>query len=135
MTYETKADAVVTASGGDAVFDAAAAVAALRAEVKQDLGALARRVTGAPLLAAGRSGGGSAFAESYLRKGAEQGFEMKRMSVSTGAEGGLAVPVEIDQRIETALKQISPVRAIADVVKIGSANYRKLVAVGGVAFH
>lgn len=133
MTYETKADAVVTASGGDAVFDAAAAVAALRAEVKQDLGALARRVTGAPLLAAGRSGGGSAFAESYLRKGAEQGFEMKRMSVSTGAEGGLAVPVEIDQRIETALKQISPVRAIADVVKIGSANYRKLVAVGGVA--
>lgn len=135
MGYETKADAVVTASEGEAVgFDAMSAISALRGEVKQDMEAVMRRIAGRPALAVpGRAGRSTAFADAYLRKGADQGFEVKRLTVSNGAEGGLAVPAEIDQRIETTLKSISPVRAIADVVKIGSANYRKLVAVGGVA--
>lgn len=131
MRYETKADAVVTAAETD---DVREALAALRTEVKQDLDAFARRVVSAPPVA-GRDGGArsSAFAESYLRKGVEAGFESKRLSVGVGGEGGLAIPMEIDQRIEAQLKQISPVRAIADVVKVGSSNFRKLVAAGGVA--
>jgi HK97 family phage major capsid protein len=135
MRYETKADAVVTAAGSDDVQnDLRGELAALRTEVKQDLDAFARRVVSAPP-AAGRDGGGqgSAFAETYLRKGVEAGFESKRLSVGVGGEGGLAIPMEIDQRIEAQLKQISPIRAIADVVKVGSSSFRKLVAAGGVA--
>jgi HK97 family phage major capsid protein len=140
MTYETKADAVVTAAETEAAVVAPAAAVraeldALRLEVKQDLDQLSRRVvSAAPMAAAGRAGGAATgFADGYLRKGIEAGFESKRLSVGIAAEGGLAVPLEIDQRIETTLKLISPIRALADVVKVGSANYRKLVAAGGVA--
>ena len=140
MTYETKADAVVTAAETEAAVVAPAAAVraeldALRLEVKQDLDQLSRRVvSAAPMAAAGRAGGAATgFADGYLRKGIEAGFETKRLSVGIAAEGGLAVPLEIDQRIETTLKLISPIRALADVVKVGSANYRKLVAAGGVA--
>jgi phage major capsid protein, HK97 family len=58
---------------------------------------------------------------------------VKRFTISTGSEGGLAVPLEIDQQIEMQLRSLSPIRQIATVVKVGSANYRKLVAVGGFA--
>ena len=140
MTYETKADAVVTAAETEAAVVAPAAAVraeldALRLEVKQHLDQLSRRVvSAAPMAAAGRAGGAATgFADGYLRKGIEAGFETKRLSVGIAAEGGLAVPLEIDQRIETTLKLISPIRALADVVKVGSANYRKLVAAGGVA--
>ena len=132
MAYETKADAVVTAAETPADFNAG--LEALRAEVKQDLQAMSRRVIGAPMLAASfEKKGESVFGGSYLRKGIEAGLETKRLSMGVAAEGGLAVPMEIDQRIETTLKQVSPIRQIADVVKVGSSSYRKLVAVGGVA--
>lgn len=141
MTYETKADAVVTAAEWplatpgttDTLRDE---LKALRLDVKQDLAQLSRRMASQPPLAAGSRGAAAHrgdFADAYLRKGIETGFETKRMSVGIAGEGGLAVPLEIDERIETTLKIISPIRAIADVVKVGSANYRKLVAAGGVA--
>jgi len=47
------------------------------------------------------------------------------------AAGGYAVPEELDQAIERTLSAISPIRAIANVVKVGSAGYRKLVTTGG----
>jgi len=132
MTYETKADAVVTAA--ETQPDVRAELEALRLEVKQDLDRLSRHVVSErPRMAAGGAVARQGFADSYLRKGLEEGFETKRLSIGVANEGGLAVPLEIDQRIEAALKTISPIRTIADVVRIGSANYRKLVAVGGVA--
>ncbi len=133
MVYETKADAVVTAAETmDAGF--ISGLDALRAEVKQDMKALSRRFAGSPVLAnTALTIERSAFGDSYLRKGIEAGLETKRLSMGVAAEGGLAVPLEIDQRIEMTLKQVSPIRSIADVVKVGSANYRKLVAVGGFA--
>lgn len=110
----------------------------LRAELKSELAGLGRRVAAQaqPPLAAGGRGGdlaARAFVDGYLRKGMEAGFEQKRMSIGVAAEGGLAVPQELDQRIETTLATLSPVRSIANVVRVGSANYRKLVAVGGFA--
>ena len=41
------------------------------------------------------------------------------------------MPREIDAQIDTLLKAVSPIRAIANVVKVGSAGYRKLVTTGG----
>ena len=136
MGYETKAAAVVTAAdaptfAGDEALRGE--LDALRTELKQDLDGLSRRLVSMPPLMGGAAGRSTAFGDAYLRKGMEAGFESKRMSVGVGGEGGLAVPLEIDQRIETTLKQISPIRALADVVKVGSANYRKLVASGGFA--
>jgi HK97 family phage major capsid protein len=75
----------------------------------------------------------AAFVDRYLRQGLEAGVEMKSFSGATGAAGGYAVPREIDQQIDHLLKAISPIREIANVVRTGSAGYRKLVTSGGVA--
>src|SRR3546814_7932488 len=53
-------------------------------------------------------------------------------SGASGAAGGYAVPREIDQIIDATLKGISPIRAIANVVRTGTAGYRKLVTSGGI---
>jgi len=74
----------------------------------------------------------AAFTERYLRRGIEAGVELKSFSGATGGSGGYAVPREIDRMIETTLKSISPIRAVANVVRTGSAGYRKLVTTGGV---
>ena len=73
----------------------------------------------------------SPFVESYLRRGVEAGVELKAMVGTSDAAGGYAVPEEIDAAIDRALTAISPIRAIANVVKVGSAGYRKLVTTGG----
>lgn len=74
----------------------------------------------------------AAFTERYLRRGIEAGVELKSFSGASGGAGGYAVPREIDEMIEVALKAISPIRAVANVVRTGSAGYRKLVTTGGV---
>ncbi|OJY67478.1 MAG: phage capsid protein [Sphingobium sp. 66-54] len=74
----------------------------------------------------------AAFTERYLRRGVEAGVELKSFSGASGGAGGYAVPREIDEMIEVALKAISPIRAVANVVRTGSAGYRKLVTTGGM---
>ncbi|MGE0179927.1 MAG: phage major capsid protein, partial [Sphingomonas sp.] len=73
----------------------------------------------------------SPFVERYLRKGVEAGVELKAFEGTSDAAGGYAVPREIDERIERTLAAISPIRAIASVVRVGSSGYRKLVTRGG----
>jgi HK97 family phage major capsid protein len=84
-----------------------------------------------PILTGGRAVDPTraAFVDGYLRRGNE--VELKSVVGTTGADGGFAVPREIDQVIDATLKSISPIRAIANVVKVGSAGYRKLVTTGG----
>lgn len=84
-----------------------------------------------PMLAGGRPLGSAAF-EGFLRAGSG-GVETKAMSGASDAAGGYAVPEEIDARIDATLKAVSPIRAIANVVKVGSSGYRKLIASGGIA--
>jgi HK97 family phage major capsid protein len=83
-----------------------------------------------PLLAGGSGAFGGAAFESFVRAG-HGGVETKAMSGATDAAGGYAVPREIDAAIDETLASISPIRAIANVVKVGSAGYRKLVTTGG----
>jgi len=83
-----------------------------------------------PALAGARADAGrSAFVDGYLRRGSE--LELKSFDATTGADGGFAVPREIDAQIDATLKAISPIRSIANVVQVGSAGYRKLVTTGG----
>ncbi|RIA37864.1 HK97 family phage major capsid protein [Hephaestia caeni] len=81
-----------------------------------------------PVLSGAREPSGAAF-EGFLRSGAS--VEMKSFSGASSDSGGYAIPKEIDAAIDATLKAVSPIRAIANVVKVGSAGYRKLVTTGG----
>ncbi len=70
----------------------------------------------------------AAFA-GFVRAGTT--LEMKAFTGVTGDAGGFAVPREIDAEIARVLTGASPIRAIANVVKVGSAGYRKLITTGG----
>ncbi|RYD81286.1 MAG: phage major capsid protein, partial [Sphingomonadales bacterium] len=83
-----------------------------------------------PMLMGGRPVASAAF-DTFLRSGG--GVEMKALSGASDAAGGYAVPEEIDALIDATLKSISPIRAIANVVTVGSSGYRKLVTSGGLA--
>jgi HK97 family phage major capsid protein len=107
-------------------------VALLREEMAQLKARIdAQAVASARPALAGARGEKSAFVENYLRKGLESGTEMKALSAASDAAGGYAVPEELDSTIDRLLNEISPIRAIANVVKVGSAGYRKLVAKSG----
>ena len=68
---------------------------------------------------------------SFLRTGETGG--LKSFSGAVTSDGGFAVPREIDSVIDATLKTISPIRRIANVVRVGTAGYRKLVTQNGVA--
>ncbi|GIX17689.1 MAG: phage capsid protein [Rhodothalassiaceae bacterium] len=77
-----------------------------------------------------------AFLDGYVRRGLERPLkELEAKALSTGvpAEGGYAVPEEIDRRIAALARELSPIRAHATVVQVGSGDFRKLVAIGAPA--
>lgn len=108
-------------------------VAELKAELETLKSRIAAGVIAAqrPALDGVKSASASAFVDGYVRRGIESGLETKAIGSSTDALGGYAVPREIDEVIDSTLAAISPIRSIANVVKVGSAGYRKLIAVGG----
>ncbi|WP_379923173.1 phage major capsid protein [Erythrobacter sp. R86502] len=71
------------------------------------------------------------FVDGYLRRGRET--ELKSISGISPADGGYAVPRQIDAIIAAELVNISPIRAIAQVVQTGTSGYRKLVSTSGIA--
>lgn len=75
----------------------------------------------------------AAFYEGFIRKGRVQGLEAKALNSLDGEDGGYAIPQELDRELEKRLRLLSPVRADARVVSIGSSRYKKLVNVGGIA--
>ena len=109
-------------------------VAQLREEMAQMKARIdAQAIASARPALSGAKAERSPFVESYLRKGLESGVELKALAGTSDAAGGYAVPEEIDAAIDRLLTSISPIRAIANVVKVGSAGYRKLVTSGGTA--
>jgi len=76
------------------------------------------------------------FINGFVRKGNEAGLkdlQVKAMSIGTPADGGYAVPEEIDRAIEKLARDMSPVRSVAKVVTTGTSDYKKLVNVNGIA--
>jgi HK97 family phage major capsid protein len=131
MTYETKADAI------EAVFeatpDSGAEIIQLRAEMARLSTLVTARGLPRPALAGAKADAATpAFAENYLRHGTLPGDGIKAASIGIGPKGGVAVPVEIDAVIDRVLRAASPIRSIAQVVDVGSANYRKLITTSGV---
>ena len=108
-------------------------VVALKAELEALKGRVAAGAIAAlrPALDGVKSAESASFIDQYLRRGIDSGLELKAIGSSTDAIGGYAVPREIDELIDRTLTAISPIRAIANVVKVGSAGYRKLISTGG----
>ncbi|MFA7604174.1 MAG: phage major capsid protein [Novosphingobium sp.] len=126
----------------DASFDlvarqdaADAAIGTLRSDIDDVKTRLDRvaRAAARPVLAGAASASPEVkgFVDGYLRQGREA--ELKSLSGAAPADGGYAVPREIDAAIAVRLKTLSPIRAIAQVVQTGSAGYRKLISTGGTA--
>jgi HK97 family phage major capsid protein len=113
--------------------EAEQAIVALRGEVDEMKGRLDRlgRAARAPLAGAEKSLEVKGFVDGYLRHGREN--EVKSIQGSVPADGGYAVPREIDAAIARQMTEVSPIRQIAQVVQVGSAGYRKLVTLGGTA--
>jgi len=131
--YEVKADPLEAsfdeAGRSDQVAELRAEMGALKARVDAQAVAAAR-----PALSGAKAEGSperKAFVDAYLRKGIKEGVELKSFIGTSDSTGGYAVPREIDAAIDAVLKSISPIRRIANVVKVGSAGYRKLVTTGG----
>jgi HK97 family phage major capsid protein len=113
-----------------------AAVTALRGDVDEVKSRLDRvaRAAARPLIEGGAPGASlevKSFVQGYLRSGRET--ELKSLSGAVASDGGYAVPREIDALISARLKNISPIRSIAQVVQTGTAGYRKLITTGGTA--
>ena len=119
---------------GDAAVMGLEAISALRADVeglRARVDATGIRASRLPLdgVKSSFDPARAAFVERYLRRGID--VELKSFTGATGPEGSFAIPHEIDAMIDATLATISPIRAIANVVRTGSAGYRKLIAVGG----
>jgi HK97 family phage major capsid protein len=134
-TSEEKTMLEVKADALEASFEAFEREDEALGELREELAQLKARMD-AQAVAAARpalsvKGEASPFVEKYLRKGLEAGVELKAVTGVSDAAGGYAVPEEIDAAIDRLLTSVSPIRAIANVVKVGSAGYRKLVTSGG----
>lgn len=72
----------------------------------------------------------------WLRKGQDAGLEeleAKALNVTTSADGGYAVPEELDRTILDLSRNSSPIRALANVIQVSTGDYKKLVNVHGLA--
>ncbi len=136
LDIETKADAL---TGSFDIVERQeahdAAIAALRSEVEEVKGRIekAGRAAVRPMLGgavdAGRDLAG--FIDGYVRTGRET--ELKALSGTVGADGGFAIPQQIDAMIARRLVEISPIRGLASVVRTGTSGFRRLVSTGGAA--
>jgi HK97 family phage major capsid protein len=77
----------------------------------------------------------SAF-DGYVRKGETANLtalEQKALSVGTDADGGYLVPKETERAVNTALKNVSPIRSIAGVRQVSGSVYKVPFATTGAA--
>jgi len=92
---------------------------------------------GRPSLGGAANGGSSehksAF-EAYVRRGQDTaiaGLDQKSLSIATDSDGGYLVPHETEAAINTSLRDISPIRAIAGVRQVSGSVFKKPFAITG----
>ncbi len=72
----------------------------------------------------------------YMRSGESVGLkalEEKALSAGSGPDGGYLVPLPAEREILRRMASISPIRSIASVREISTANFRKAFSVSGPA--
>lgn len=135
---------------GEATGDQEAKLAAIQKDVaaaldlKKEIERIESKANLAGLLGGGGGQGNpdkaaykAAFFDRFVRKGQDgadlKALEAKAMSIGTGADGGFAVPEDLDRTIEKLQRDLSPVRQVANVVRVGTSDYKKLVNKNGIA--
>lgn len=72
--------------------------------------------------------------DNFMRKGAEDGLaqlEQKALGTTADADGGFAVPEELDRNILELERDMSPMRAVCNQITVSSDDYKRLVNLGG----
>lgn len=72
----------------------------------------------------------------FVRKGNDSGLrelEAKALTIGTAADGGYALPEQIDAMVQKKVVDISPIRGIATVVQVSTNDYKRLIDVRGTA--
>ncbi|HEX5998050.1 MAG TPA: phage major capsid protein, partial [Hyphomicrobiaceae bacterium] len=74
--------------------------------------------------------------DAYVRSGDTtqlRALEAKALSVGTDADGGYLVPDELERTVNRGLRDISPIRAIAQVRRVSGSVYKKPFAIADAA--
>jgi HK97 family phage major capsid protein len=94
----------------------------------------ARPHLGGPALRSGAALQHKAAFDGYVRKG-EAGslrdLEAKALSVGSDPDGGYLVPDELERAVNRAVKDVSPIRAIAGIRQVSGSVYKKPFAIAG----
>ncbi len=94
----------------------------------------ARPHLGGPTLRPGVNLQHKAAFDAYVRKGDAtplRDLESKALSVGTDADGGYLVPDELERAVNRAVRNVSPIRAIAGIRQVSSSVYKKPFAITG----
>lgn len=70
----------------------------------------------------------------FLRKGSDDGLadlQQKAVQVAVEADGGYAVPEELDRTLLQLMKDESPMRRVCNTITVSTSDYKKLVNLGG----
>lgn len=68
---------------------------------------------------------------AFMRKGDASKIETKAVNTGTDADGGFAVPEELDRSILELERDMSPMRQVCSVMSVSTPDYKKLVNTGG----
>ena len=72
--------------------------------------------------------------DGYIRKGEAahlRDLESKALSVGSDPDGGFLVPDELERAVNRAVKDVSPIRAIAGIRQVSGSVYKKPFAISG----
>lgn len=70
----------------------------------------------------------------FVRKGVDTGLgelQAKALQIGVDADGGYAVPEELDRNIIELLRDESPMRQVCNQITVGTPDYKRLVSLGG----
>lgn len=67
----------------------------------------------------------------FIRKGDESILATKALNTGTDADGGFAVPEELDRQILELERDMSPMRQVCNQISVSTPDYKKLVNLGG----
>lgn len=67
----------------------------------------------------------------FMRKGDVSAIEAKSVNTGADADGGFAVPEQVDTSILQLLGKETPMRSVCGQITVGTEDYKKLVSLGG----
>jgi HK97 family phage major capsid protein len=70
----------------------------------------------------------------FMRKGRDDGLrelEQKALNITSDADGGYAVPEDLDRNIIELMRNDSPMRQVCNTITVSTSDHKKLVSLGG----